>query len=865
MQAPAFKPFIPPDQSPRELTIRGVVIGSLLGIVFAASSVYLALKVGLTVSASIPVAVLSITLFRWLGKAFNARPATILENNIVQTTGSAGESIAAGIAFTLPALRLRGFDMELGRILLVGLLGGLLGVLMMIPLRHGLMVEEHGKLAFPEGTACADVLIVGEQGGTNAKTVFLGFGIGFFYAFINLILKVFPSEATFAVNFWGKLKGAILAFEVSPAMLGVGYIIGPRVASNMLAGGALAFLVFVPLIHHFGDGLTGIIYPSTGKTIANMSPGEIRSNYILFIGAGAVATGGFIALARAIPTIVKAFRASMRNVGRRGRSATGRTAVPRTERDLSMRVVLFGALALALGIAVAPIIDINPVSAILIVLFGFFFTTVSARITGEIGSSSNPISGMTIATLIITCALFAAVGWTGVEFKAMALTTAALVCVAASNGGTIAQDLKTGFLVGATPRQQQISILFGVVSSAIVIGFMLQLMNNSSTTHRGVDFPNYTVSLAADAPTEAGPDGTTYRVFYATTDFEPVKAGDYLIDGDGRIAFAKDASVKEGFRAHAIEGYAATRPARLDQTGPDGKPYAVYHVAKDVPGITRGKYLVDPQGHVAFLVDPGVCGGYPWKLQTPKQASRFAPVGDGFEEELGVDRQPYRAIDVRQTITCLRLPDGATVDGRLVGCFVADEADGHAKNIAFAYQETPSGHYLIDAQGQTAWSATDRILKYDAPKAQLFRLLIDGTIVDADREAPLPWGLVLVGVFLAIIMELVKVSSLPFAVGLYLPISTSGGIFIGGMIRYFVDRKKKLSAAEAEFSPGMLMASGLIAGAAIAGVLQAVFSGADVDLSIAHTFEFLGESWFPLAPFAVLAFVLYRAGTRAKT
>ena len=258
-------PFVPADQSPRELTFRGVLLGSLLGVVFAASSVYLGLKVGLTVSASIPVAVLSITLFRWFQRGLGLKPATILENNVVQTTGSAGESIAAGVAFTLPSLLLMGFELELSRILLVALLGGLIGVLMMIPLRHGLIVKEHKKLSYPEGTACADVLIVGEQGGTNAKTVFLGFFIGGGYATLNLIVKLWKDTSEFVVDFWGKLKGGSLSFEVSPPMLGVGYIIGPKVSANMMAGGMLSFLVLVPLIHIFGDGLKDVMYPASKR------------------------------------------------------------------------------------------------------------------------------------------------------------------------------------------------------------------------------------------------------------------------------------------------------------------------------------------------------------------------------------------------------------------------------------------------------------------------------------------------------------------------------------------------------------------------------------------------------------------------
>ena len=795
------QPYIPASQSPRELTIRGVAIGSLLGIVFAASSVYLGLKVGLTVSASIPVAVLSITLFRWLAKAPGVgglfRGATILENNIVQTTGSAGESLAAGVAFTLPSLLLMGFELELSRILLVALLGGLIGVLMMIPLRHGLIVKEHGKLTYPEGTACADVLIVGEQGGTNAKTVFLGFFVGGGYAILNLIVKLWSDTASFAVGFWGKLKGATLAFEVSPPMLGVGYIIGPKVAANMMAGGALAFLVLIPIIHLFGDGMLTPMYPEMVHKIAEMSPYQIRNAYILYIGAGAVATGGFIALARAVPTIVGAFAGGLQSL-RQGRGAAAAAsaaagapgggaaapAKPRTEQDLPMKVVIGGAVALALAIWLAPTLDINPVSAILIVLFGFFFVTVSSRITGEIGSSSNPISGMTVATLLLTCGLFVLIGWTGVGYKAMALTTAALVCVAASNGGTISQDLKTGFLVGATPRHQQVSILIGVVTSAIAIGFVLLLLNQSHATFKPMDVPAYTATeLAADAPREKGPDGNLYRVHY---------------------------------------------------------------VHEDVGAVVRGKYLVDDTGHVLYLVDPGVCGTYPYKLEAKSFPGVALPLDGKEETELGLDRKPYKVVALKDAV-------GAV----------------------------PPGRYLVSDAGAVAYGTAD-MWKFDAPKAQLFRLIIDGTL-----GGKLPWGLVLAGMFLAIMMELLGVSSLPFAVGLYLPIQTSAGIFVGGIVRWLVDRKRKdLSATEAEFSPGVLMASGLIAGGAIAGVLQSVIAYKewdnyfDLGTPLAGFFarvaaESRGQPGFwdwdaivgmadgvwPMLPFIAMAAALYWIGT----
>ncbi len=761
--APEFSPFVSPDVTQRELTLRAVLIGSVLGIVFAASSVYLGLKVGLTVSASIPVAVLSITLFRWLSRAFGMQAGTILENNIVQTTGSAGESIAAGVAFTLPSLLLMGFDMELERILLVGLMGGLIGVLMMIPLRQGLIVKEHGKLTYPEGTACADVLIVGEKGGTSAATVFIGFGVGFLYAVTNLILKVWADVATFAADFWGKLRGATLSFEVSPPMLGVGYIIGPKTASNMMGGGALAFMILVPLVHLFGDSSGEIFYPAT-KLIRDMSPGEIRNNFILYIGAGAVATGGFIALARSIPSIVGAFKGGLRNL----RQGAGAQAVKRTENDLPMSVVLGGSLAIALAIWLAPMLQINALSAVLIVLFGFFFVTVSSRITGEIGSSSNPISGMTVATLLLTCGLFVLMGWTGVGFKAMALTTAALVCVAAGNGGTISQDLKTGYLVGATPRAQQLSILVGVVTSAIVIGFTLKQLNQGSTTYRPVDFGpgvNLSAQLSSDGQTDARADGT---------------------------------------------------------------PHSVAYLPEEQGAVPRGKYLLGDAGQPLFLVDPGVCGTFPYTFQKLTDGPRLDVPADA-PVELGPDHASYRRVQL-------------------------DEAAGGLER----------GAYLAAADGSAAWRMNEGE-KFDAPKAQLFRLIIDGTL-----GGKLPWGLVLVGMFLAIIMEMVGVSSLPFAVGLYLPISTSAGIFVGGLVRWLVEKRTgKAGSTESEFSPGTLMASGLIAGGAIAGVVQSVIEWKNADRALAGLDPLLkvgspfhDESWWPLTPFLLMALALYVVGTR---
>jgi putative OPT family oligopeptide transporter len=841
----AHQPYVPSDKTLPELTVRAVILGVVLGILFALSSVYLGLKVGLTVSASIPIAVMAITVFRWL-----RMKSSILENNIVQTTGSAGESIAAGVAFTLPSLLIMGFELELMRVLLVALLGGLIGVLMMIPLRQGLIVKEHGKLAYPEGTACADVLIVGEKGGTEAATVFLGFFIGLGYAFLNLVTKLWADTAHFAMDFGGKLKKAMIAFEVSPPMLGVGYIIGPKVAANMLAGGMLAFVVLIPLIAHLG-----------GPEVAAMSPYALRNEYVLYIGAGAVATGGFIALARAIPTIVGAFRRGMENLG----AGKAQASVPRTERDLPMTVVLGGSAAIAVAIFAAPILDIDFLTALLVILFGFFFVTVSSRITGEIGSSSNPISGMTIATLLLTCGLFVLLGRTGVGFKAMALTTAALVCVAASNGGTISQDLKTGFLVGATPRHQQVAILFGVVTSAIAIGFTLLVLDESKTTVEPVKYPGFTIAAGTagvDARTtkEKGPDGTEYKVTFVqtdkltTADGTVVPRGKYYVSDAGEptffvhpgvvgsypYQFAKRSGTLPKFdvgldKSLYLANPTAPRVGRDEGKvkGPDGKDYRAVVLSAAIGNVAPGRYLLDGRA-IAFKGDgdPVPATGEVPPLAVADQGAlvvaKGSSVGADAGDQLGIDRKTYHAYDLTDVVGDLR-----------------------------------PGRYLADGT-QIAYFS-EIVGKFDAPKAQLFRLIIDGTL-----DGSLPWHLVLIGVFIAILLELVRVSSLPFAVGLYLPIGTSAAIFVGGTIRWLVDRKRRgESAAEAEFSPGMLMASGLIAGGAILGVLQSILM-LSIDVSIFDLRAFLpdslatNENVYPMFMFLLMAGALYAIGTRKK-
>ncbi|MEK6544745.1 MAG: oligopeptide transporter, OPT family [Elusimicrobiota bacterium] len=706
------KPFIPALSKIPELTLAPIVMGVVLGIIFGASSLYLALKVGMTVSASIPVAVLSITLFKGLSSAFGLRKATILENNIVQTTGSAGESIAFGIAVTMPALLILGFEMELSRIMVVAVLGGLLGVLMMIPLRYALIVKEHGKLIYPEGTACAEVLIVGEQGGTSAKTVFAGFFVGLLYKITNVGMKLWKEVPEKAMGFF---KGASVSAEISPELLGVGYIIGPRIACIMIAGGILSSWVLIPIIKLFGSGLTAPLFPAT-KLISEMSTHEVWRSYVLYIGAGAVATGGIISLFRSLPTIVRSAIAGFGSI----KAAKGKkTDTLRTETDISMPYVLAGVILLIFAIWMAPSLKLNLMGAILIVLFGFLFVTVSSRLTGEIGSSSNPISGMTVATLLITSLIFLILGWVDADSRVRALSIAAIVCVAASNGGTTSQDLKTGFLVGATPKAQQISLLIGALTSALVIGYSLKALNDASTIYSAKNLPTVTIEdpsaltrMERVMGSEAAKDPNSYHVLYLT---------------------------------------------EMQLSGP-------------LANVPAGKYLIDDSGHFRYLVDPGING----------------------------------ALKTRD--------DGSPVQ------------------------------------------------KYEAPKARLMSLIIDGILT-----RKLPWGLVLLGVSIALVLELCAISSLPFAVGVYLPLSSSAPIFFGGVVRYLVDAfSKKKSDEDSESSPGVLFSSGLIAGGAIAGIGLAILfikEGWATALALGSRFPHLEESNLIAASiFGVLMLTLFLVG-----
>lgn len=736
-------PFIPAAAIMRELTPVPIILGTLLGVVFGASSLYLVLKVGLTVSASIPVAVISLTVFRLIAR-LGGRDATILEHNIVQTAGSAGESIAFGVGVTMPAILILGFDLEIARVLLVAVLGGLLGILMMIPLRRALIVEQHNVLVYPEGTACAEVLKAGcsaqdravaagaaiaDDGldaARGAKLIFGGFAIGIAYKVAMVALKAWKDVPQFL--FGKPFAGASVAAEISPELLGVGYIIGPRIASTMCAGGVLAYLVLIPAIKFFG--VPGVVIPPGTMPITDMSPDEVRGAYVLYIGAGAVAAGGIVSMIRSLPTIAGSIKGGWRSIVAR-RSADPAPAAERlrTDRDLSPRFVALGLIVLMAGILFARPLHMNLVGAALIVLVGFLFVTVSSRLTGEVGSTSNPISGMTVATLLVTCLVFLALGWTGPTYYVTALSVGAIVCIASSNGGTTSQDLKTGFLLGATPRAQQIAIIIGALASALALGPVLLALNHAGTV------------------------------------LVPV--------------------AQVGSAAAALPPLSPAALAALPEEVSGGTTYRVWR-HPDAAGAPQ-RYLVDAAGKPAFLVDPGINGTH------------------------------------RTTA------DGAPVQ------------------------------------------------KFDAPKATLMSYIIKGIL-----NHQLPWGLVLLGVMIALVLEMAGVPSLVFAVGVYLPLSSSLPIFVGGAVRWLVDRRRQSDqpalgasevSAESDRGPGVLLASGYIAGGAIAGIVIAFMSGiltaasARIDAAMRAANPFYSGPFadlLSLLPFAAIVAALYLAAARRQ-
>lgn len=463
----SFKPFIAADKIMPEFTVTSILLGVVLAILFGGANAYLGLRVGMTVSASIPAAVISMGIIRIILKK-----ESILENNMVQTIGSAGESVAAGAIFTMPALFMWAAEgvgemPSLITITLIALCGGLLGVFFMIPLRTALIVKEHGIVPYPEGTACAEVLMAGEQGGSKASSVFAGLGIAAAYKLIADGFKLFPSEVDYGISAY---KGSGIGVDVLPALAGVGYICGPRISSYMLAGGVTAWFVVMPLIASFGGDM--VLFPAKDP-ISQLGTWGIWSSYVRYVGAGAVATGGIISLIKSLPLIVTTFRDAMKGYGQ------GSVSIDRTAQDLSLKVVLIGIIAIALVMWLVPAIPVNLFGAILVIIFGFFFATVSSRMVGLVGSSNNPVSGMTIATLLITTIILKASGNTGMAGMVAAITIGSVICVVAAIAGDTSQDLKTGYIVGATPRRQQIGEIIGVIASGIAIGAILYLLNSA--------------------------------------------------------------------------------------------------------------------------------------------------------------------------------------------------------------------------------------------------------------------------------------------------------------------------------------------------------------------------------------------------
>ena len=715
-----FQPYVPPGETRPELTFRAIVLGCIFGLLFGAVTVYVGLEAGLTVAASIPIAVLSISVLRALGRA------SILENNIVQTTGNAGQSIAAGVIFTLPALIFLGFDLEYFRIFVLAMLGGWLGVLFMIPLRRQLIVEEHGNLTYPEGTACADVLLAGERGGSFASRVFLGLGLGGLYTLFqnSNIFGAWPDEPNYQPD-WGRqhiMKGSAIRVDAVPEYLGVGYIIGARVAGTMFAGGVVSWLVVMPAIYFFGSHMTGALYPAT-KPVTAMSPGEMWSAYIRPMGAGAVAASGLITLCRTIPTIAGALKAGLGNLRKSAETAGGEE---RTQRDLPMSVVAGGSTVLValiwIFLTFKPVpgaqtgMLANLAAALLIVVFGFLFVTVSSRIVGLIGSSANPISGMTIATLMATAAVFLVKGWTAPAFGALAITVGGVVCIASANAGDTSQDLKTGFLVGGTPWKQQVALMIGVCISTFAVGVTLNAMN------RG------------------------FEEFHAMS-----KAWD--------ISALHDGVQNQG-------------------------PFTRKEIHVMLPAGTQGNQSAETEAGSQYIL-----------------------------------------------------------------------------LNALGSHELADGKYLYNPQTRTIevqWIQGIGSERAAAPQARLMATVINGIL-----RQQLPWGLVLLGVFLVIAIELMGIRSLTFAVGSYLSIATTLAIFAGGVVRWMVDRAMakagEATEGESEISPGSLYASGLIAAGGIVGLLgvglKLVEPFGENILQLPRTFFY--NDWVAVGMFVVLAFSLY--------
>ncbi len=704
--AEAYQPFVSAEENPPELTFRALALGALLGVVFGAASTYLALRVGLTTSASVPIAVLAIWAIRRKGGQ-----RAMLEHNIVQTTGSAGESVAAAVVFSVPALIFLGYPLKVGLTTMIALTGGMLGVLMMVPLRRYLIVKEHGVLRYPEGKAAAEILRAGEKGGTSANKVFVGLGVGAAFKAFQALLGGVTASITYPLSL---LKGATLGCDVAPELLGVGYIIGYRTSLMMVAGSLLSSLILVPMIALFAWDLDHPLAPAT-MLVRDMSfefgSTSIWANYVKHIGAGAVATGGIFALARALPSIVSSVGASAK--GLVGGGAKIASSIVRTDRDTPVPILLLGSLFIVVFIVAVPMFHMNVAGAVLILVLGFLFSVVSSRITGEVGSSSCPLSGMTIGVLMATCALFLLVGWGGSDHSRLALMIGAIVCIAISNAGTCSQDLKTGFLVGSTPVRQQGALLIGVLTSVLAVGWTAYLLNLANTTETNVAKP-----------------------------------------------FVVAPALRE--RADSVRSL----------TTEDHTDYLFVRMTReDLPeSAAEGTYLVDPQsGEAKYLREDGIGAG---RLQ--------------------------------------------------------------------------------------------------APQAKLMSVVIDGLLTHK-----LPWNLILIGAAIALFIELLGFRSLTFAVGVYLPLSSTMPVFLGGLVRKIADVTYRREPDAEDEPQGILYGSGLIAGASILGIAAAMLGflpGFDKDSGyhpqvavLRHLpFGLPDSNLFGVAVLALLGFLMWRGAADPK-
>ncbi|MDR3793138.1 MAG: oligopeptide transporter, OPT family [Terracidiphilus sp.] len=721
---PEFKPFVPAGSDVPEFTFRAVALGAVFGIIFGAVTVYVGLKAGLTVAASIPIAVITINLLRYKGKP------SVLETIMVQTAGNAGQSIAAGVIFTLPALIFLGFDLEYARIFMLALIGGFLGVLFMVPLRKPLIVDEHEVLQFPEGTACAEVIKAGSRGGSTASRVFYGLGLGAVYALFQNgnLCNAWPGTPEFRPDFGPDhvMKGSSIKADATAEYLGVGYIIGPKTAGIIFAGGVFSWLVLMPLLYFFGKNIPGPIYPGT-IPITQIGPSDLWSTYIRPMGAGAVAAAGLITLFKTLPTIVGALKSGFKNIGKKG--GADAVATKRTEHDMPMTWAIFGCIGLVIlmffflyfkpvpGAQLGPIE--NLAASLLIVFFGFLFVTVSSRIVGLIGSSANPISGMTIATLMATSAIFLVSGWTAPAFGALAITIGGVVCIASAEAGDTSQDLKTGYLIGATPIKQRYAFLIGIVFSTIAIGGTLNMMN---------------------------------------------------------------------------QGLQEFKQA----------PHA-WNMAAAHPGVT-----VLPEAH-------GLMENFP----------------------------------VKQT-------NGTTITHHKSEYVVLN---------ALGSDELADGKYLYSPatqQIEVQWIPGIGSEQAAAPQARLMATVINGIL-----SRKLPWGLVMLGVFLVIGVELLGVRSLSFAVGAYLSIGTTLAIFTGGVVRWMADKALARAktgepgdaAEEGDASPGSLFASGLIAAGGIMGLMGVINAYIQMQAGIKNPIGIphgpIYNAGISVLAFAALAYALY--------